>query len=95
MCARACPPNAIKMQMEEDKEMPCLDYARCVFCGYCVEVCPTNALEHKSLHDLAFRDYGEHKFPPKKLSEAGKDPYTIPKGEVKVKIDEKKGLLYE
>ncbi|KXA90997.1 hypothetical protein AKJ57_02850 [candidate division MSBL1 archaeon SCGC-AAA259A05] len=95
MCARVCPPSAIKMREEDGKEMPSLDYARCIFCGFCVEVCPTNALEHKNLHDLVFRDFEEHKFAPKKLSEAGKDPYTLPEGEVKIKIDEEEGLLYE
>lgn len=95
MCARVCPPNAIKMREEDGKEMPSLGYARCIFCGFCVEVCPTNALKHKNLHDLVFRDFEEHEFAPKKLSRAGEDPYTLPEGEVKIKIDEEEGLLYE
>ncbi|KXB03714.1 hypothetical protein AKJ45_00840 [candidate division MSBL1 archaeon SCGC-AAA261F19] len=94
MCAMVCPANAIKMKAN-GKEMPSLDYARCIFCGFCVEACPANALGHKSLHDLAYLDYKKQQFAPKRLSKAGKDPYEIPEGEVRVKIDERRGLIYE
>ncbi len=94
LCAKSCPANAIKMYMCDGKKSPGLDYARCVFCGFCVDICPVKALEHTSLHDVAYLDYDENMFLPKKFMEGGNDPYRVPGGVVAVRIDEKKGLLY-
>ncbi|MFQ6130347.1 MAG: NuoI/complex I 23 kDa subunit family protein [Candidatus Hadarchaeaceae archaeon] len=94
LCARACPSNAIKMHVSDGKKLPGLDYARCVFCGFCVDICPVKALEHTSLHDVAYLDYEENQFPPKKFVDGGRDPYHVPQGVVTVRIDERKGLLY-
>jgi Fe-S-cluster-containing hydrogenase component 2 len=95
MCARSCPSNAIKMQVTDEKKFPRLDYARCVFCGFCVEVCPVKAISHTMLHDVAYLAYEENLFPPEKLVNGGRDPYRIPKGVVIVEIHEKKGLVYK
>lgn len=94
LCARACPANAIKMQMMAGKKLPGLDYARCIFCGFCVDICPVKALAHTSLHDVAYLDYKENLFPPKKFVDGGRDPYRVPRGVVAVEIHEKKGLIY-
>jgi NADH-quinone oxidoreductase subunit I len=94
LCARACPANAIKMRVMDGKKLPGLDYARCVFCGFCVDICPVKALEHTSLHDVAYFDYRENQFPPEKFVDGGRDPYRVPGGVVTVRIDEKKGLVY-
>ncbi|MEZ0346290.1 MAG: 4Fe-4S binding protein [Infirmifilum sp.] len=59
LCARSCPPNAIKMEpagkrvvggREVTKQEPRFDYFRCIYCGQCADVCPAKAitLERKS-----------------------------------------------
>ncbi len=30
-----------------------IDYNRCIFCGYCVEACPTDAITHGHEFELA------------------------------------------
>jgi NADH-quinone oxidoreductase subunit I len=52
MCATACPANCIFIEATEredgkDEKMPArfaIDTLECVFCGYCVEACPCDAI---------------------------------------------------
>ena len=50
VCARICPANCIKLVPGEDEEgnrYPLvyeIDEFRCIFCGYCQEVCPEEAI---------------------------------------------------
>jgi NADH-quinone oxidoreductase subunit I len=55
LCAAACPANCIYIEAAENTdanrisageryaEVYNIDYSRCIFCGYCVEACPTDA----------------------------------------------------
>jgi NADH-quinone oxidoreductase subunit I len=59
-CQRICPTNAIPIlsltKNELNKNVPVdfvIDDALCCFCGLCVEVCPTEALEHSAVSDWA------------------------------------------
>src|SRR6267142_1897707 len=65
LCAAACPSNCIDIEAAEntaDKRVSCaeryaavynIDYNRCIFCGYCVEACPTDAITHGQGFEMA------------------------------------------
>ena len=62
---RACPANCIFIEAAENTEeerissseryakVYNIDYNRCIFCGYCVEACPTDAITHGHGFELA------------------------------------------
>ncbi len=59
-CQRICPTGAIPVltvaKNDQNKNVPVdfvIDDALCCYCGLCVEVCPTEALEHTSVSDTA------------------------------------------
>ena len=64
-CAAACPANCIYIEADENTEekrissseryakVYNIDYNRCIFCGYCVEACPTDAITHGHGFELA------------------------------------------
>jgi len=53
-CERACPINCISMELEKDPLNPKqrlvtqfdIDEAKCMYCGLCVEPCPTGSIQH-------------------------------------------------
>jgi NADH-quinone oxidoreductase subunit I/NAD(P)H-quinone oxidoreductase subunit I len=53
-CERACPINVIAIEIEKDPANPKqrvmtrfdIDEAKCMYCGLCVEPCPTGAIQH-------------------------------------------------
>jgi NADH-quinone oxidoreductase subunit I len=67
LCSAACPANCIYIEAAENTEAQRIsageryakvyniDYSRCIFCGYCVEACPTDAITHG--HDLNLAPY--------------------------------------
>jgi NADH-quinone oxidoreductase subunit I len=53
MCATVCPAQVIEIDAAFDPDDPAhpkypsrfeIDYSRCVFCGFCVEACPEDAI---------------------------------------------------
>ncbi|MBX9599431.1 MAG: NADH-quinone oxidoreductase subunit NuoI [Bryobacteraceae bacterium] len=67
LCAAACPAKCIYIEAAENTEtgrisggeryakVYNIDYTRCIFCGYCVEACPTDAITHG--HDFEIASY--------------------------------------
>src|SRR5436305_3326899 len=65
LCAAACPSYCIYIEAAENTaekrvsgaeryaEVYNIDYNRCIFCGYCVEACPTDAITHGHGFELA------------------------------------------
>ena len=65
LCAANCPANCIYIEAAENTEehrvsgaeryakVYNIDYNRCIFCGYCVEACPTDAITHGHGFELA------------------------------------------
>ena len=65
LCAAACPAICIFIEAAENTEeqrissseryakVYNIDYNRCIFCGYCVEACPTDAITHGHGFELA------------------------------------------
>lgn len=65
LCAAACPSRCIYIEAAENTEVQRIsageryasvyniDYSRCIFCGYCVEACPTDAITHGHGFELA------------------------------------------
>jgi ferredoxin len=70
-CERACPISCIQIELEKDAANPKqrvvtqfdIDEAKCMFCGLCVEPCPTGSIQHtrefeatqRSVRNLVFR----------------------------------------
>jgi NADH-quinone oxidoreductase subunit I len=65
LCSAACPVNCIYIEATENGEkmrmsggerfanVYNIDYSRCIFCGYCVEACPTDAVTHGHAFEIA------------------------------------------
>jgi NADH-quinone oxidoreductase subunit I len=70
LCAAYCPVNCIYVEAaentEEERHSPGERYAkvyeinmsRCIFCGFCEEACPTEAIVLR--HEFALADYDRH-----------------------------------
>ena len=65
LCAAACPSNCIYIEAAENTaenrisgaeryaKVYNIDYNRCIFCGYCVEACTTDAITHGHGFEIA------------------------------------------
>lgn len=81
LCSAACPANCIFIEAAENTETQRvsageryaktynIDYSRCIFCGYCVEACPTDAITHGHSIELAPYDINAMIFRKEQLLE--------------------------
>ncbi|HVE81829.1 MAG TPA: 4Fe-4S binding protein, partial [Myxococcales bacterium] len=86
-CERACPINVIAIEIEKDPANPKqrvmtrfdIDEAKCMYCGLCVEPCPTGAIMHTREFEGAQRFLSNMMLrfvdPAKPVA-----PYKVPKG---------------
>jgi NADH-quinone oxidoreductase subunit I len=55
-CSFVCPANAISMKLSKNRYYPSIDYAKCIFCHYCVDSCPRGALRPTKIHDVVYAE---------------------------------------
>ncbi|MEX1136383.1 MAG: NADH-quinone oxidoreductase subunit I [Balneolales bacterium] len=87
LCARACPPLAISMQAEENRDNPKERYPsffeinmlRCIYCGLCEEVCPEEAIVMSKDYDIVFENREEAIYDKSRL--------LMPKEDLKERLD--------
>jgi NADH-quinone oxidoreductase subunit I len=68
LCSANCPANCIYIEAADNTDtvrisggeryagVYNIDYSRCIFCGYCVEACPTDAIVHGHGFEIAAYD---------------------------------------
>ena len=83
LCSAACPANCIYIEAAENTDAKRIsageryakvyniDYSRCIFCGYCVEACPTDAITHGHGFELATYDINSLVYRKERLLEPG------------------------
>jgi len=79
LCAAACPADAIFVESsentDEERFSPGERYAstyeinmlRCIFCGYCEDACPTEAIVLGDNYELSFTDRRQAIYPKEML----------------------------
>jgi NADH-quinone oxidoreductase subunit I len=82
LCAAACPSHCIYIEAEENTgdhrisaaeryaKVYNIDYNRCIFCGYCVEACPCDAITHGQGFEIAAYDTNALVYRKEQLLEA-------------------------
>ena len=69
-CAFICPANAIQFKLAPNgKYYPCIDYAKCIFCHFCVDTCTRGAMRGSKFHDVAFKSLEDMLMTTEKLVE--------------------------
>ena len=85
LCEFICPPRAIRIVAEETslekekrpKEFD-IDMGLCIFCGYCQEVCPEEAIWLKDEYEMAGYDRTALIFGKEQLLARGRKPPYLP-----------------
>jgi len=78
LCARVCPADVITIEIAEGENDERyakkfdVDLGRCIFCGYCVEACPKNAIIMGKAYELADYERDDLVYAKDRLLEAGK-----------------------
>ena len=81
--------ESIKYPQNKKSLWPQIDFGRCVFCALCVDACPFDALYMTNEYELSSYDRKSLLFTPEQLA--------VPppqRGNVTLKIDEKKGAYH-
>lgn len=94
LCQFICPPKAITIvagetELEKEKYPKefSIDMGLCIFCGYCEEVCPVEAIWLKDEYELADYDRTDLVFTKEKLLAMGRRPPYLPSKEKPLEED--------
>ena len=86
MCARVCPALAIEVQANETELLkeryPVkfeINMLRCIFCGFCEEACPEEAIVMSDEYELVFSKMEDAVF--------GKEKLLMPKAKLQKRLD--------
>jgi NADH-quinone oxidoreductase subunit I len=86
LCSAACPARCIYIEAAENTDAQRIsageryasvyniDYSRCIFCGYCVEACPTDAITHGHGFELATYSINSMIYRKEQLLESSANP---------------------
>ena len=66
ICARVC--QTVAIHLDREKKEITIDYTRCIFCNYCVEGCPFNALQQSPDFELSEYTRKELVYTPQMLA---------------------------
>lgn len=80
-CARVCPCDSIALVPAEGRggQYPQINYGTCSLCGYCVEFCPTKALEFTDLVEFSSYERGELVYSPERLAQVPNVKEVVPR----------------
>lgn len=73
LCPTVCPAKCITVEADENSKgekyprVYKIDLLRCIFCGYCVEACPVEALEMTDAYELANYRRADFEFTKERL----------------------------
>ncbi len=76
------------------KKRPLVDWGMCIFCYFCVDVCPTEAFEPSNIHDLSYFEESEYRPTFEGFLKLPESPSRNSR-KVVARLDEKNGIRYE
>jgi formate hydrogenlyase subunit 6/NADH:ubiquinone oxidoreductase subunit I len=74
-------------------KFPKINYGTCSLCGYCVDFCPTKALEHTDLVEYSTRIRKDLIYPPEKLAQVPSIQEVVPRLKRRIKPIISKGSM--
>ena len=88
------PPGEEKAKGPKRTKRPVVNWGKCIFCYFCVDVCPVDAFIPTQVHDVAFENDRDYRPTYEEYLKPPEEPYKNSK-KVVSKADLKRGVSYE